>query len=116
MAFKLTDSQQVDLKIQAVDKKGNPAPIEGVDWSTDNPNVVALMPSADGLTCTVAAVGPLGNAVITAKADADMDPSNRVEIIGTLEVEITGGTAQQVLLVAGTPTEQPDAPPATPTP
>lgn len=112
MAFKLTDSQQVDVKIQAVDKKGNAAPIENVDWSTDNPNVLALTPSADGLTCTIAAVGPLGTATVTAKADADMDPNNRVEIIGTLAVEVTGGTAQTVLLVPGTPSEQP----ATPTP
>jgi hypothetical protein len=114
MAFQMSDSQQVDVSIAAVDKKGQPAPLESVQWSTDNPNLLALTPSADGKTCTIAAVGPLGSATMTAKADADMDPANTVEIIGTLDVTITGGQAVTVQLVPGTPTEQP--PPAPPTP
>jgi hypothetical protein len=109
MAFQLTDSQQVDVTFQAVDKKGNPAPIDPNSppvWATDNPNILALSPTPDGKTCTVKAVGVLGTAKVQLTVDAD--PSANVSnIIGILDVNVIGGSAVMVNLVPGTPTEQP---------
>ena len=107
MAFSMSDSQQVVLTIKALDKKNNPAPIDGPgEWSTDNTDVLALTPAADGLSCTVVAVGPLGVGKVTVKADADMG-AGVVPIVGTIDVTITAGQATTVVVDAGTPTEQP---------
>lgn len=113
VATQLTDSQQMDVTPAFADKKGNPAKVEdgSIQWMTDNPNLLALTPSADGKTCTVVAVGPLGTATVTMKADADLG-AGVSELVGTLEVEVTAGTATVVTLNPGTPTEQPETPPA----
>lgn len=107
MAVQLTDSQQCDVTPKFVDKKGNPAKVDGAPtWLTDNPDVLSLTPSADGLTCTVAAVGPLGAGKISMKADADLG-AGVVELVGTLDFEITAGQATTVILDVGAATEQP---------
>jgi hypothetical protein len=108
VAFVLTDSQQVDITIVPTDRKGNPAQVEGgsIQWLVDNPNLLALAPSADGKTCTVAAVGPLGRAVVTVKADADLG-AGVTGLVGTIDIDVTGGTATNVTLTPGAPTEQP---------
>ena len=107
MAFTMSDSQQTNCSVVFVDKKGNPAPVDGVpQWLVDNPNVLALAPAADGMSCLVSAVGPLGDATVTVKADADLG-SGVTEVIGTLAVTITGGTATTVTITPAAPTEQP---------
>jgi hypothetical protein len=107
MAFVLTDTQQVVVALEIKDKKGNSATVDGAPvWSVDNSELLALTPSADGLTCTVVAVGPLGTANVTVKADADLGAGVE-NLIGALVVEITGGVAAVINLVPGTPVEQP---------
>lgn len=107
MAFQLSDSQHVPLSIAAVDKKGKPAKLDGApEWLVDNTELLALTPSADGMSCDVAAVGPLGIGTVTVKADADLG-AGRVELIGTLEIEVTGGQATNVVINPGAPSEQP---------
>jgi len=108
MAFQLTATQQVDLTIAATDRRGNPAPVDGVpEWATDNSDVLALVPSADGMTCTVKATGVLGTGRVQMTADADRTDGVR-QIIGTLDIEVVAGDAVQVALTPGAPTEQPD--------
>lgn len=104
MAFSMSDSQQVTVTAKAIDKKGNAAPIEAPEWSTDNTDLLALTPSDDGLSCVVAAVGPLGSGTVTFKADAQLG-DGEVPIVGTLDVTITGGLATTVTLEAGAPSE-----------
>lgn len=109
MAFSLTATQQCDLTIAVTDAKGNPAPVDGPpQWFVDNPAVLALTPAADGMGCLVAAVGPLGTALVSVKADADLG-AGVVELVGTLEVEVTAGQAALMAIVPGVPTEQPPA-------
>lgn len=104
MAFTLSDSQHVPLTITPVDKKGNPATISSVPvWSVDNPNLLALTPSADGLSCDIASVGPLGSAKVSVSVAAD---ATLPALIGELDVTINGGAATTVTIVPGTPTEQ----------
>jgi hypothetical protein len=107
VAFQLTDSQDVVVTPKFTSKKGNPARVDGVpEWLVDNSELLALTPAADGLSCSVSAVGPLGTATVTMKADADLG-SGVVDVLGTLEIEVTGGGATTVSLEPGTPTEQP---------
>lgn len=107
MAFDLTDTQEVLVSVDLKTKRGNPAKVDGVpEWSTDNTEVLALTPAADGLSCTVSAVGPLGTANVTLKADADLG-AGVTPIFGVLEVNVTAGQATVVTLKPGAPTEQP---------
>lgn len=108
MAFQLTSSQRVPVAVDFTDKKGNPAPVDGIpEWLVDNPAVLALSPAADGRSCVVAAVGPLGTARVSMVADADMTTGTR-QIVGVLDFEIVAGDAFLVTLTPGTPEEQPD--------
>lgn len=103
----LSATQQCTLSVTVTDKKGNPAPVDGTpDWLVDNPNVVALTPSADGLSCLISAIGPIGGATVTFRGDADLGDGVK-EIAGILEVDVTAGEASLVTINAGTPEEQP---------
>ncbi len=105
--FALTDSQQVTLSVTFLDKKNNPAQVDGAPaWLVDNPNVLALTPATDGLSCLISAVGPLGSALVTLTADVDLG-AGVTNVVGTFAVDITAGTATTVAISAGTPTEQP---------
>ena len=102
----LTDSQQCDLSIQPVDKKGRPAPVDGVPvWGSSDDTVLTVQAGADGLTATIVAGNP-GTAQVNVTADADLGAGN-VPISGVLDVEVTAGAAVSVAISAGTPTEQP---------
>ena len=107
MSFKMSDSQQTVLSLAFVDKKGNPAPQPAgttISWSVDSPAVLALAPSADTLSCQVAAVGPLGTATVTVKAS---DAQGNTLAAGTIAVEIDAGNAASINVTAAPPTEQP---------
>lgn len=105
MAFALTSSQKTTVSVQFQDKKGHPATAENIEWLTDSPALLALTPASDGLSCDVAAVGPLGTGLVTLKADGDLG-DGETPIIGTLEVEVGAGNAAVVVLTPGTPVEQ----------
>lgn len=116
VAFEMTDTQQVTLNVAFVDKKGNPAKVDGTpEWLVDNPNVAALEPAADGKTCKVKAVGPLGDFTVTMKADALVGEGTE-DLIGSYAGSITAGKATNVTITAGAVEEQPEAPPTPPTP
>lgn len=107
MSLQLTSSQQCDLSFKPLDKKGNPAKVDGVPvWQTDNTEVLALTPAADGLSCSVAAVGPLGTARVSVVADADLG-EGVIDIVGVLDCEVTAGQAVTIKIEAGAITEQP---------
>jgi hypothetical protein len=106
MGIVLTDTQFVELgPIQAVDARGNPARIDGAPaWSVSAPELISLTVSADGLSATAAAAGPLGSAQIIVKADADLG-EGVTEITGTLDVEVIAGQAVGIRIPAGQPAE-----------
>lgn len=106
MAFEMSSTQQVGVSVEFKDKKGNPAKVDGVpEWMTDNSDVLIVTPAGDGMSCIVAAAGPLGVGNITLTADADLG-TGVVPVIGTLEVTITAGPATTVTLTPGVPLEQ----------
>lgn len=99
----LTATQQVLLLVRFTDRLGNPAPVdEPPEWLVDNPNVVALEPAADGMSCLCKAVGPIGIANVTLRADADLGDGTE-HIVGTHEFEIVAGEAVSVEITVGTP-------------
>lgn len=104
-AFVLTDSQQTACAISATDKKGNavPLPAGTVAWMIDTPAVLALTPSADGSSCVVAAVGPLGNAVLSVTVS---DPTGATIAAGSLAFTVTGGAATNIVIAPAAPSEQ----------
>jgi hypothetical protein len=107
MAFQMTDNQTVTVTPKFVDKKGNAASVDGAPtWLVDNPNVLALAPAADGLSCVVTAVGPLGTGKVSVSADGDLG-TGTTSISGSLDITIVGSGAVTVTLEPGTPADQP---------
>jgi len=110
MGATITDLQKVTATLKQLDKKGNLAPVDGVPvWVTDNSDMVALAPSADGMSCDVMAVGPLGTCNVQVTADADMGQGSQ-PIIGVGQVTVTGGQATTVTVDFGQPAEQETVP------
>lgn len=102
----ITDSQQVDLAIKPVDKKGFPAQVDGVPvWATSDPTIATIEPSADGLSAVVKAATALGSVQISVSADADLGAGVET-ITGLLDLEVAAGKAVSLAIIAGTPTEQ----------
>lgn len=107
LMLQLKDTQQAVLGIAPVDKKGNAAAVQdgSVVWTTSDSNVLAVTPSADGLSATVVAGNP-GVAQVNVSADADMG-DGVTPITGTLDVTVVAGDAVSLSVSAGVPTEQP---------
>lgn len=104
----LTDSQQCPLEVSFQDKKGNPATVDGTpSWSVSDETILEIVPDTDGMTATVKAIGPLGNAQVVVKADADKTAEGQREIVGILEVTVVAGEAVATIVAAGAPSEQP---------
>lgn len=106
--YQMLDSQMVTMGITITDKRGNPAPMPPGTlppvWMVDSPAVLALSPAADGLTCLVSALGPLGDAVVSV---AVSDASGNPLASGGIDVSIVAGAPRTVIITPGTPSEQP---------
>lgn len=106
--YVLTDSQQTAMAITVVDKKGNPAPIDGTPkWSSSDESLLAVTPSEDGLSAVAVAVGPLGQAQVNVTVDADLG-DGVLPLAGVLDVQIVGGQAVALAISAGIAEEQPE--------
>lgn len=111
MAFILTADQQVGLSFSAKDKYGNDAGIDGTPtWSSSDESKVTVTTGADGKSATAVAVGPVGTAQVSVRADADIGDGAR-EVVGVLDIEVIAGEASIVALSAGTAEAKPAAEP-----
>lgn len=107
MAVTMTNIQQFEITISPVNSKGQPATLDGVpEWLTDNSDVLSLTPSADGLSCTVFAVGIPGTAKVQVNGDADMG-SGVTLITGLLDVTVIQAPAVSIVLNPGAVSDQP---------
>jgi hypothetical protein len=113
MLLKLRDHEQATIAIRAFkSRKGNPAEIDGApEWFTGNSELVAVEPASDGMSCLIKAVGPLGDAVVSVKVDADLG-EGVTDLHGRIEVKITGGPAETSEFGEPTVEEQPEGPAA----
>lgn len=102
----LTDTQEVDLAIRPLDRKGKPAQVDGVPvWTSSDETICKVTPAADGLSCVAAATVNLGSVQISVSADADLGAG--VETIsGILDIDIVAGKAVSLGVITGTPREQ----------
>jgi hypothetical protein len=105
-AFSLTDSQQSTFAIAFVDKRGNPtaAPAGTINWMTDNVDLLGLTPAADGLSCVVASLGPIGAGVVTVNVTAT---DGSVLASGSVNVSVVSGAPVTINVTPGAATEQP---------
>jgi hypothetical protein len=95
----MTDIQQVDLTVEAVDSKGQPV-TDTFTWTVDNGTVVSLTPSADTTQCECVAGVP-GTANVTV-SDGSNPPLTATETI-----TVTSSAAASLQVTAGTPEAQP---------
>ena len=101
-AFRLEDTQQVDLSVSATDVHGHPAEIEGsLTWASSDESVLSVQAAADGMSATAVGVAP-GSAQVQVN-DAETDGTN---IAGTLDVEVVAGPAVSVTVTPGEVTDQ----------
>jgi hypothetical protein len=84
----------VSMQVSYVDAKGNPATVDGaVVWaSSDDDILTASVDPQDSTICTVSAAGQVGQAQVTATADADLGEGVR-QLITTADIEIVAGEA-----------------------
>lgn len=98
----LTDTQQVTATIDPKDTKGFDTS-DSLTWSTADPTVVSLVPSADSLSCLCVAGVP-GVGVVVTVTDGVLSASESFDVVA--------GAAASLAMTLGTPEDQPPAPPA----
>jgi hypothetical protein len=100
MAYTLPSAMQIEVGVQYTDAAGNPATVDdAVVWNSSDEtiltvSVVAGPPAGypNGGVCVVQAVGPIGQAQITATADADLGAGTK-NITTLLDVQVIAGEA-----------------------
>lgn len=99
----LMADKQVAVSLEYTDEMGNPTGDAPGDvtatFSVDLPDLLNLTDHGDG-TCTVAAVGPLGQANVHVDVMA-----NGQELTGDLQINVVAGLTERVNMVAGEPEE-----------
>jgi hypothetical protein len=96
--YTLPVDKQVNMKVSYVDAAGNPAKVDGqVTWASSDDDILNVQRNEDDTTqCRVLPMGEVGQAQVTATADADLGEGVR-QLICTADIEVVGGEA-----VAGT--------------
>jgi hypothetical protein len=111
MALTLTAVQQVGVSVSAVDAKGNPAPVENVQFSSSDEAILTVtVDPTDPTKATAVAVGTTGTAQVKVQADADIGEGIK-NLTGLLDVEVVAAEAVSLGIAAGTPEDQPTTPP-----
>lgn len=98
MAYTLPVDMQVHVQVEYVDAHGNPAAVDDeVTWASSDATIIAVSADAtDSTKATVRAVGKVGQAQVTATADADLGEGIK-SLVTTMDVTSVAGEA-----VAGT--------------
>lgn len=103
------DKMRIGQTVTAVikgfkDKDGKPAKVDGVPvWDNSNTAAIEMIVAEDGMSATFKGLD-LGDAVITAKADADMSEGQKF-IIATGGLSVVSGEAVEMDLEFGEPVD-----------
>jgi len=93
MAYTLPIDKQVEVAVQWLDAKGNPAAVDGaVAWSTSDTTIADVTVETDTSRATIVPGTNLGTAQISAAADADLG-AGVTEVICVLDVTVVAGQA-----------------------
>ena len=85
--------------IAVTDKFGNPAAVDGIPvWESTDEAIAAVMPSADGLSCTVVSTGKIGTVQVNVRLDADLGDGVQ-ELAGLALLDVTAGQASAIALL-----------------
>jgi hypothetical protein len=92
--YTLPVGMQAKMQVSYTDAAGNPAQVDGdVEWDSSNAAVLKVdVDPTDSTICTVTPLGPLGQAQVTATADADLGTGSR-EIVTVADISIVAGEA-----------------------
>jgi hypothetical protein len=98
MAYTLPGDKQVEVKVSYVDANGNPAAVDGeVSWESSDTDIADVeVDASDSTHATIVPGTKVGQAQISANADADLGAGIR-NLITTMDLTVVGGEA-----VAGT--------------
>lgn len=103
VATEILTEQFVDLSVQFLDRRGHPAPVDGVSvWATDDSDLLLVEPAADGMSCKVTTKTMPGVAHVQVTADADMGAGVR-PVVGVVEFVVKLPEAETVTVTVGTP-------------
>jgi hypothetical protein len=100
--MQMTDTEKCTAHVSATTSEGNPATLADVPvWNSDDPTVVTVEPSPDGMTCVIKSPspGPLGSAVVTVSAKIGTET-----VESTLAVDIVAGDATKLEITTDAPT------------
>lgn len=106
MDLVMTTVDECMLAIAPRDALGRPAPVQNPAWLVENSEVLSATISPDGLSCAIAALGPVtAGVLVTVKADVDLGDGVR-ERSGTLNVIVNPAQAETIEIVPGPVTPQ----------
>jgi hypothetical protein len=127
VSFQLSVDDELVIEPEFQDAYGNPSSkVENVEYLVDNTDLGEVVREGD-VNGVLVPRGPLGTIKVTLRADADMG-AGVTPVIGTLDVDLTGGAVKVVTLKPGqvrpkraptttsAPTTTPEAPTTTPVP
>jgi hypothetical protein len=104
--MKITVTQKFAAAIQPVDKFGNNALVDGKPvWEAADPTIISLVPSVDGLSVNVIAVGKVGTSQVSCTVDADLGTGVK-SITDAFQVDVVAGQAIGLGIVVGEAVEQ----------
>ncbi len=98
----LKNGFQFNLAFSAVDQDGNPAPVEGISWSSSNPAIASVLTNADRPSGAGVTEGLTGSAQIKLAVDPKIGPEVG-GLMALFDVEVVPGEAVSLVLQAGTP-------------
>lgn len=98
--FILPADKKATASVSWVDKKGNPALIDGVPvWATSDNTITDLQVAADGLSAVLLG-GLVGNCQISVTADADLGAGTKA-VVALLDVQVVAGEAAVGVITPG---------------
>ncbi len=108
LELKITNEQQIPVKLTPVTDTDKPATLDGAPvWSIVSGNST-VVPSADGLSAMLVSADDPGDTQVMVKADADLGEGVE-EISDIIKLSVVGATAKNLGLTAGAPEAKPAA-------
>jgi hypothetical protein len=101
----MTFNQKIDLSIAILDRKGNPAKVDGAPvWALSDDALGELSVAADGLSASFKSLSLEGNGLLSVTCDADLGEGVEA-IVGTLPLVIASEKAVEVKISASEPVD-----------
>lgn len=88
MNIQMEVNQQVGASVVFLDRRGQPARVDSVAWSSSDPTVASVEADPEDISKAVVTTLAIGDAIISARADADLDVDEvrEIELVGTVLV------------------------------